>query len=288
MRLAVRQPPTVAHAGGPQADRPRLELSGPKLSGAFQALAAGAEEAGGVERYVDALKLKSALFVQALAAGRAAQVSRTDFLAICSWMSTVRRRVGPYLEPGKFEALRDRVAVLLEGPTAAADARIEAFCAGFPDDRAHRWVRDLAAELLHHVDPERYPLMSRWVWDERTNTGMLREVWHAEDLDRITLAVPSRYETFVVLREELAQFLASCGVYRDVIFYVDLLVAQVYAGYISEQGGSYLRADFANAEEPMMHVRRLLGLDGVTGNGRLRVKADDGRAVIVEDPRLPG
>ena len=48
---------------------------------------------------------------------------------------------------------------------------------------------------------------------------------------------------------------------------VDLLAAQVYAGYIHEQGGTYLRADFANAEEPMMHLRRLLGLDGITADG---------------------
>jgi len=76
-------------------------------------------------------------------------------------------------------------------------------------------------------------------------------------------------------------------VYRDVMFFVDLLAAQVYASYIHEQGGSYLRADFANAEEPMMHIRRLLGLDGVTAGGRLRVKAADGTAVMVEDPQLP-
>jgi hypothetical protein len=101
------------------------------------------------------------------------------------------------------------------------------------------------------------------------------------------IAVPDRYETFVVLREELAQFLAGNGVYRDVVFFVDLLAARVYASYIHEQGGSYLRADFSNAEEPMMHVRRLLGLDGVTGNGRTRLKAADGTAVVIDDlPRL--
>jgi hypothetical protein len=268
-------------------ERPRLELSGPKLAHAFRELAVGAEETGGVERYVDALKLKSALFVATLGEGRAHEVGLADFRKVCAWMSTVRRRVGPYIEPGTFAQLRARVAALLEGPTATANARIEEFCASFPGDREHRWVRDLAAELLHQVDPERYPLMARWMWDEGTNTGVLREIWHAEDVDHISIEVPSRYETFLVLREELAQFLAANGVYRDVMFFVDLLAAQVYAAYIGEQGGSYLRADFANAEEPMMHIRRLLGLDGVTEGGRLRVKAADGTVVMVEDPRLP-
>lgn len=268
-------------------ERPRLDLSGPKLARAFEALAVGAEETGGVERYVDALKLKSALFATTLGEGRAREVGLADFRKLCAWMSTVRRRVGPYIEPANFEPLRERVVLLLEGPTATANERVEEFCASFPDDREHRWVRDLAAELLHHVDPERYPLMARWMWDEGTNTGVLREIWHAADVDHITIEVPSRYETFLVLREELSQFLAANGVYRDVMFFVDLLAAQVYAAYIGEQGGTYLRADFANAEEPMMHIRRLLGLDGVTDGGRLRLKAADGTAVMVEDPRLP-
>jgi hypothetical protein len=204
-------------------------------------------------------------------------------------MSTVRRRIGRYVEPQAFEAVRGRVAALLEGAedTTTTDARIESFCAGFPDDRAHRWVRDLAAELLHHADAERYPMMTRWMWDARSNTGVLREIWHGEEVDHMTIEVPDRYETFLVLREELAQFLASQGVYRDVIHYTDLLAARVYAIYIQEQGGSYLRADFSSAEEPMIHVRRLLGLDGVAENGRTRLKAADGTATVIEDlPRL--
>lgn len=278
-----------AHSAPQRDSRLRLELSGPKLAAAFEALAVAAEDAGGVERYVDALKLKSRLFAEALSGERARAAGVREVRLICAWMSTVRRRVGPYLEPANFEATRAAIAELLAGSasTATADARIEAFCARFPDDRRHRWVLDFAAEILHGVDPERYPLMTRWMWDERTNTGVLREIWHGDDVDVMRVEVPSRYETFVVLREELAQFLSSQGVYRDVIFYVDLVAAQVYARYIHEQGGSYLRADFSNVEEPMMHVRRLLGLDAIAEDGRTRLKAADGTAVVIEDlPRL--
>ena len=48
----------------------------------------------------------------------------------------------------------------------------------FPEDRDHRFMRDFAAELLHNVYPEHYPLMQRWVWDAKQNTGVLREIWH--------------------------------------------------------------------------------------------------------------
>ena len=260
-----------------------LELSGPKLSIAFESLALASEEAGGIERYVDALKLKAELFAETLGGGRAREASLDELRAVCAWMSTVRRRIGAYIEPEGFAALREAIAALLEGAAEDTDARIESFCGAFPGDRQHRWVRDLAAELLHHTDPERYPLMTRWVWDQQANTGVLREIWHGDEIDNMTIPIASTYDTFVGLREELAQFLAGQGVYRDVIHYVDLLSASVYARYIHEQGGSYLRADFSSAEAPMKHIHRLLGLDGIAEDGRTRLKAANGTAVVIAE-----
>jgi len=239
-----------------------------------------AEEQGGVEAYVEAVKIKSALFAQTLGS----DFDLKGFRTLCAHMATVRRRIGRYVEPGVFPETKTHVQKLLANrtDTAMVDARIGAFCAAFPNDREHRWVRDLAAELLHYADPERYPLMTRWVWDARTNTGVLREIWHDENVDSIRIEVPDGYATFLMLREDLAHFLSGNGVFRDVLFYVDVLMAQVYAGYIGERGGSYLRADFATPEDPMLHTRRILGLDGIDENGRSRLKAADGHAEVVE------
>jgi len=268
-----------------QAPRPHLDLSGPRLESALARLAAGCEPHGGLERYVEALKLKSSLFRQALEDDPASLESDT-FKQLCAFMATVRRRIGPWLEEPSFNEVRGAIVELLgaRADTGETDARIEAFCSGFADARQHRWIRDLAAELLHNVDPERFPLMTRWVWDAGTNTGVIREIWHAEDVDRIRIGVPDAYDTFLVLREELSQYLAGKGFFRDVTWYVDLLCAQVYAGYISEQGGSYLRTDFAAEEDPVQHTRRLLGLDGVrAGSGRTRLKTIDGAAYVMTD-----
>jgi len=245
------------------------------------------EDYGGVERYVDAVKLKSALFAQALGDGRVRTVDPKTLRQLLSLIATVRRRVGPYLDERGFGELRTRLADLLDAArdASAVDDAIAAFCGRFPDDREHRWVRDLAADVLHNVDPERYPLMCRWVWDERANTGVLREIWHAENVDHMVIDIPDRHDTFVVLREELSQYLTMNGVFRDVLQYVDLLTAQVYAEYISEQGGSYLRTDFASPEDPMQHTRRMLGLD-VAVDGRSKLKAVDGEATIADLPRL--
>lgn len=257
-----------------------LELSGPKLRLAFEGLVARSEEQGGVEAYVDALKLKSALFRDLLQ-----DLDPKGLRTLCAHMPTVRRRIGRHAEATSFDAMRARIETLLAGreDAAGADRRVAAFCAGFPEDRDHRWVRDLAAELLHNLDPERYPLMQRWVWDARTNTGVIREIWHGEDVDVIRIDVPDGYATFLALREELAGYLTQNGVFRDVLWYVDVLTAHVYADYIGERGGTYLRTDFATPEDPMLHTRRILGLDGVdAATGRTRLKAADGVADIAD------
>jgi len=244
-------------------------------------MVAGSEQHGGIERYVDAVKLKSQMFRQALAGGAASEVEVETFKGLCTFMSTVRRRVGAWLTADSFGTMRLAIEELLDD-RELIDARIDQFCQRFPQDKGHRWVRDLAAEILHNTDPERVPLMNRWVWDARANTGVLREIWHADDIDHITIRVGDGYGTFLMLREELSQFLTDNGFFKDILYYVDILCAQIYAQYICEQGGSYLRADFSAPEDPMQHTRRLLGLDGVRpGSGKTRLKSIDGEAFIL-------
>lgn len=273
-----------------QLERPHLDLSGPLISEAFQVAARGAEELGGIERYVDALKLKSALFQDTLAGGKHKDLSQNAFMGLCTFMATVRRRVSPYLSGDGFVKMKVAIADLLaDSGTETTDARVAAFCSQFPKDHAHRFIRDLAAEILHNVEPERYPLMNRWVWDAQTNTGAVREIWFGDDVDHKTIPLSDGYSTFLMLREELAQFLTGQGVFHDMIFFVDMLIAQVYANYICAQGGTYLRADFSSAMDPMYHTRRILGLDGVTpGSNRTRLKAVDGTAVVLDDIKMLG
>jgi hypothetical protein len=263
--------------------RPHLDLSGPRLRHALESLVAGADTHGGIERYMDALKLKAAVFREALAGERpdSRRLDVENLRPLCAFMPTVRRRIVPWLEEPSYATLRHALEELLEptNDTFDTDQRIARFCAVFPQDDRHRWSRDLAAELLHNLEPERYPLMTRWVWDAEANTGVLREIWHGPDVDHMTIGVSDGYETFLVLREEIAQFLSVNGVFRDVVQMVDMVCAQVYAQYICEQGGSYLRADFSAPEDPMQHTRRLLGLDGVrAADGRARFAAIDGEA----------
>jgi hypothetical protein len=270
--------------------RPQLDLSGPLLARALETLIAGTDAQGGIEHWIDALKLKSRMFEQALGQGNPVDFPANTFKGLCAFMASVRRRVGPFLEQPDYEQMVDAIVELLSGArdTTSTDVRIAAFCAHFPSDNRHRWVRDLAAEILHGTHPERYPLMTRWVWDRKANTGVIREIWFGDEVDNMTIDVPDGYETCLMLREELSQYLTENGVFRDVIWYVDLLCAKIYADYVSAQGGVYLRADFSAPDDPMQHTRRLLGLDGVNaGSGRTRLKTIDGEAFVLQDTPAP-
>ena len=263
-------------------ERPVLDLSGETLRAGLAAMVTGSEAHGGIERYVDAVKLKSMMFRQALGDGTVGDLDLETFKGLCTFMATVRRRIGNWLTADAFEDLREGICELFD-EGGDVDARVDAFCVRFPRDKEHRWVRDLAAELLHNTDPERFPLMNRWVWDAAANTGVLREICFGEDVDHLRIPVGDGYATYLMLREELSRFLSEEGIFRDMLEYVDILCAQVYAQYICEQGGSYLRTDFSAPEDPMQHTRRLLGLDGVRpGSGKTRLKSVDGEAFVLD------
>lgn len=248
--------------------RPALHLSGPKLRAALEALIRAAEPIGGVELFAAAVKLKGEMLRDRLGGAKAASLARADFEDIVPLLATVRRRVGGLIEARSWPAVRGAIVELLREAhvPGTADARIAAFENALRGRAAPpRFLRDLAAEILHGVHPEHYPLMTRWVWDAAANTGVLREIWHdprsGGDTSHIVIDVPDTHDTFLALREELSQFLADNGVFRDMLWYVDLLCAQVYGDYINAQGGAWLKTEFASEADPLEHTRRILGLD---------------------------
>ena len=250
----------------------RLDLSGEALKAALAGLLAGGERHGGIEQVVEAMKMKASLFADAFA-DQGRDLTPEQFLKLCMFMPTVRRRVTEYTEGEQFVTLRDALVELQE--KTAVDFKVDRFQQHFPKGRKHRWVRDLAAEVLHNSNMELYPLMTRWVWDRKANSGVLREIWFGPDVDNTIIDAPDSYGMYLKLREELSGYLTDNGIFRDVPFYVDLLCAQVYAGYISSQGGAFLKADFASEQDSFLFVLRLVGLDGVPAKTRERGDACD-------------
>ena len=184
-----------------------------------------------------------------------------------------------------------RLVALLDGwsDLGTADQRLSAFVASFPTDREHRWSRDLAAEVLHFTAPERYPLMTRWVWDARVNTGVLREIWHSDNnVDAGTIAVGDGFATFVTLREELEGFCrrtACSATCRS----TSICSAPTSMPPTSTTGAANICTRIsAAAPRPTRWRTRAAcsGLDAVdTESGRTRLKLIDGEAYVLGEPR---
>ena len=60
------------------------------------------------------------------------------------------------------------------------------------------------------------------------------------------------------------------------LWYVDLLQAQIYGDYINAQGGAYLKTDFSAESDPLEHTRRILGLDRIARAARRAAQPIDG------------
>lgn len=95
-------------------ERPVLDLSADALRVALQQMIAGSEEHGGIERYIDAVKLKSVMFQQALENIESGDLDIEAFKGLCTFMSTVRRRIGPWLPEDSFTVVRTALAELFD------------------------------------------------------------------------------------------------------------------------------------------------------------------------------
>ena len=79
-----------------EVERPVLDLSADALRSALQQMVVGSEEHGGIERYIDAVKLKSDMFQQALIDVDDGDLELETFKGLCTFMATVRRRIAPW------------------------------------------------------------------------------------------------------------------------------------------------------------------------------------------------
>lgn len=234
------------------------------------------DKLGGIETIVEGVRGKSLLF-QRIFSDDADMMTDTEFFDVCAFMPTVRRRIRLLLQARGFEFLRDTIKTLLNGITLEnADSRIQTLKAELALDAKDRWIQDLAAEIVHYRSPDEFPLMTRWVWDRESNTGVLREVWFAE-MKNNRLEISDGVRTHLELRRELHGFLENAGIYANHNFIMDILFAWVYSQYIGSQGGSFLKTEFSQSGTPFDYALRMLGLDAaLTGNGLTHMVLADG------------
>lgn len=241
-----------------------------------------AEGDTGIEAYLESLAAKHRLFAEALAPGAMDGFGFEQLESLLEFVPSARRRVFPAVARLGEQGCRELVRALILGP-GALEQRMEAFVAAVPVPagegreaqkaalKLKRALFDLAAELLHFNDPVRYPLMTRWVWDQAAESGALREfIRGADHMPHVELG--SAPAVFEGARKWLAERLAEQGLYRDVHFWIDMMQAQAYASYFRSVAEGVLSAEFGRGGGPEEHLKRFLGIDVTRRDGRSRVK----------------
>ena len=246
------------------------ELDGRVFAQKFARFIEALGESGGVEPFVAALQTKHELFARALARENLDEFGPETLETLLETVMTARKRVWPSFEGYGASATREAVRDLLYGPRPVGE-RLAAFAEAIPivaggdakaERKVHRALLDVGAEMLHFRDPVRYPLMSRWVWDQATHSGALRELVKGGDsLDKVPLGSdPGVYEAG---RRWVAERMAENGMYRDPEFIVDMFFAHAYADYMRalSSGMGLLNADFGGKNDPLEVVTKILGID---------------------------
>lgn len=249
------------------------------------------EPEGGVETFLGRLNAKHQRFAEVLAPEAAPRLDLERIEELLERVFTARRRIYPLLKALGQEQTAAAVKAVLMGE-GLVEERMQAFAEAMPvavgEDRESRRLAakqrraamDFAAELLHFRDPVKYPLMTRWVWDKSTMSGALRElVRGAGELRELPFDMSP--ETFEGARKWLAEQIAGQGIYRDVPFWIDLLLGEAYVGYVRSMAEGNLGGDFGRGVTPHEQLKKLLGIDDPV-NGRSRVRKGNGKNELLQ------
>ncbi len=237
----------------------------------------------GIAALIERLQAKQHAIVATFERARVA-AGLSEIESLLDQVFTARRRLYPALESAGATKIREALAQLGHDVLPVA-ARLQAFVDAMPGtaglDRAslkaanklRRAAWDFAAELLHFSDPDRFPLMTRWVWDQATQSGALREFIRGNGSMR-EIPLTNAPEMFEGARVWLADQLRTEGIYRDLPLWIDLMLAQAYTYYLRSVAEGNLGADFGRGTGPGEQLAKLLGIDRARRTGASRVKKD--------------
>lgn len=200
---------------------------------------------------------KSNVFRSILGASRPERPTEVELRRVLRACFPSRRRTDDILAQVGPEALADGMDDLLSG-TDGLEIRIARFdllLVDFPEVAV-----DLPWELLHLVQPERYWLWSRWMWNPRTDTGSLRLV----TVDEVDLTADSRVAGYERVGEALAMVHDTARAIEfvdDGPFGTDVFLCCVYGIYMYTVLRMRMSQEFNRIvpELPSL-TRRLLGI----------------------------
>lgn len=213
---------------------------------------------------VERLQDKSRRFRSLLSPEGLRQLPASSLAEVLKAVFGTRRRAEALLADPGVGVLRGALEELLYG-AGSVDQRFCAFCQRFPE--AHRATEavDLAGEVLHWTQPDRYWLWTRWMWNPRTQTGALRLLV----ADWRSLVAPTLGEGYLRVGEAVAYAEAtrqSLGLFAQApaqtsSFLTDVYLACVYTLYLFTVLRMRMSQEFTKIlPSPWQLMQRLLGV----------------------------
>ncbi|MEY2343070.1 hypothetical protein AB4090_13300 [Acidithiobacillus sp. IBUN Pt1247-S3] len=250
-----------------------IDLDVGLLKKSFYELEEALEGQQGLSELIAMLEEKGKVF-RTILSGIEQGLDEEQMRALVESMFTARRKLWPTLQELGPQVVSSAIEDLLAGH-GDLNQRMQRFQEAIPaQGKAQRALRDMAAELLHFMNPEAYPLMTRWVWDQGTSSGAVREFVRGGDY--ITdFPLGESPEMFEGVREWMRQGLSELGVYRDLPYLIDVLLAYQYSQYLRAMAEGFLRSDFGGQSDFIEQIHKLLGVETQRRMGGSRVKGKD-------------
>ena len=249
-----------------------FDLDAGLLKKSFYELEEAFEGQQGLADLIERLAEKSAVFRDTLSA-RTEALSEEELETLVERMFTARRKIWQAFDAVGSAKVGAAMSDLLTGHGSLVQ-RMQRFEEAVPaTGKAQRALRDVAAEVLHFTDPETYPLMTRWVWDQGTVSGAIREFIPGGDY-LTDFPLGESPEMFEGVRVWMRDSLAELGVYRDLPYLMDVILAYQYSQYLRAMAEGFLRSDFGGQSDFTEQIRKLLGVETQRRFGGSRLKRD--------------
>lgn len=201
---------------------------------------------------------------------QAPDCGREDLEFLLGNVFATRRHVDDIIEMTGPDQLNEAIATLIDEDVPVAQ-RFEDFC-GTVEGADGAVIQSLAAELLHHMDPEAYSLWARWMWNPGSMTGVVPLM----TMNDVELSGDSAGETYGLLIDavgNLQEAKSDLGFNPDVVsgpHGTDVAMATLHAVYSYLVLGMRMTREFTEAiPDHPEYVRRLLGTTDIatpTGN----------------------
>lgn len=182
---------------------------------------------------------------------------------LLGWVFCARRRINRIFAKVEPAELASGIGELLHGHDGIT-GRYDRFAELL--DSLPGVAEDLPGELLHFLDPSRYWLWTRWMWDPDAETGALALVTMDETELTGGAAAAGRGETYLAVGQALA-FVQETGKamgFTDVgpgLFGTDVFLAAVYGVYMRTILSMRMTKEFTHILPAMPELtRRLLGV----------------------------